>query len=59
LTPIILTPIGGTLLALSSGSPKDKIILYMFLSAVFWAVAFSVVIYFFGNEMLPDFVKPG
>jgi membrane protein DedA with SNARE-associated domain len=59
LTPIILTPIGGTLLALSSGSPKDKIILYMFLSAVFWAAVFSIVIYFFGNEMLPDFVKPG
>src|SRR5438128_2054564 len=28
LTPVILTPIGGTLLAISSGSPKDKIIFY-------------------------------
>jgi hypothetical protein len=58
LTPILLTPIGGTLLAVSSGSPKDKIIFYMFLSASFWAVIFSVTIYFFGNEVLPDFVKP-
>lgn len=53
LTPIILTPIGGTLLAISSGSPKDKIIFYMFLSASFWAVIFSVAIYFFGNEVEP------
>jgi membrane protein DedA with SNARE-associated domain len=58
LTPIILTPIGGTLLAVSSGSPKEKIIFYMFLSACFWAIVFTVIIYFFGNEVLPDFVKP-
>ena len=58
LTPIFLTPIGGTLLAVSSGSPKDRIIFYMFLSASFWAVVFSMLIYFFGNEVLPDFLKP-
>jgi hypothetical protein len=57
LTPLILTPIGGTLLAVSSGSPKDKIIFYMFISASFWSVVFSMAIYFFGNEVLPDFVK--
>ena len=28
LTPVILTPIGGTLLAVSSGSPKEKIIFF-------------------------------
>jgi hypothetical protein len=59
LTPVILTPIGGTLLALSSGSPKEKIIIYMTCSAVFWAVVFSVTIYFFGNQVLPDWIKPG
>ena len=37
LTPIILTPIGGTLLAVSSGSPKEKIIFYMFISAAAWS----------------------
>jgi hypothetical protein len=58
LTPIILTPIGGTLLAVSSGSPKEKIIFYMFISAAVWSVVFSVTIYFFGNEYLPDFLKP-
>lgn len=57
LTPIFLTPIGGTLLAVSSGSPKEKIIFFMFVSASVWSVLFSVAIYFFGNEVLPDFVK--
>jgi membrane protein DedA with SNARE-associated domain len=57
LTPIILTPIGGTLLAISLGTPKDKLIFYMFLSAAIWSVVFSAAIYFFGNEILPDFVK--
>ena len=58
LTPIILTPIGGTLLAVSSGSPKEKIIFYMFISASVWSVLLSVALYFFGNEVLkylPDF----
>jgi membrane protein DedA with SNARE-associated domain len=58
LTPVILTPIGGTLLAVSSGSPKEKIIFYMFISAAAWSVIFSVTVYFFGNEFLPDFIKP-
>lgn len=57
LTPILLTPIGGTLLAVSSGSPKEKIVLYMFISASFWAVVFSTGVYFFGNEFFPDFLK--
>lgn len=57
LTPIVLTPIGGTLLAVSSGSPRDKIIYYMFVSASFWSVVISMAIYFFGNEVLPAFVK--
>ena len=58
LTAIILTPIGGTLLAVSSGSPKDKIIFYMFVSASFWSVVISMTIYIFGNEVLPDFLRP-
>lgn len=58
LTPIILTPIGGTLLAISSGSPREKIVFYMFLSASFWSVVFSMAIYFFGNEVLPEYFKP-
>jgi len=57
LTPLVLTPIGGTLLAVSSGSAKEKIIFYMFISASIWSVVFSLAIYFFGNEVLPDFVR--
>jgi hypothetical protein len=58
LTPVVLTPIGGTLLAVSSGSPKEKIIIYMLVSASFWSVVISLLIYFFGNEVLPDFLRP-
>jgi hypothetical protein len=58
LTPLILTPIGGTLLALSSGSPKKKIIYYMLISATVWSIVFSAIFYFVGNEVLPDWIKP-
>ncbi|HEY9048228.1 MAG TPA: hypothetical protein VIN08_20115 [Ohtaekwangia sp.] len=57
LTPVFLTPIGGTLLALSFGAPRNKLILYMFISAAVWSVIFSSAIYFFGNEVLPDAIK--
>lgn len=58
LTPIIFTPIGGTILAITSGSAKDKIISHMLISAVFWAIIFSSLIYFFGNEVLPSWLTP-
>ena len=57
LTPLILTPIGGTLLAVSAGSPKEKIILFMLISAVAWAIIFTVIIYFFGHQVLPDWIQ--
>lgn len=60
LTPILLTPIGGTVLAVSSGSPKEKIIFYMLISASFWAIILTSGLYFFGNEILkylPDYAK--
>ncbi len=56
LTPILLTPIGGTLIAVSFGSPKEKIILYMFVSGVIWAIIFSTMVYYFGNKILPDYL---
>ena len=58
LTPIILTPIGGTILAVSSGSPREKIILYMLISAIIWSIALSGAIYFFGEQVLPEILKP-
>ena len=57
LTPLGLTPIGGTILAVSFGAPKDKIILYMFISATVFALVFSGAIYLFGQEILPGFIK--
>lgn len=60
LTPVILTPIGGTVLAVSSGSPKERIIFYMLISASFWSIILSTALYFFGNEILkylPDYAK--
>lgn len=57
LTPAILSPIGGCLLAISFGTPKEKLIFYMFVSASLWSVLFSSVIYFFGNEVLPEVIR--
>ena len=60
LTPVLLTPIGGTVLAVSSGSPKDRIIFYMLISASFWAIILTTSLNFFGNEILkylPDYAK--
>lgn len=57
LTPLLLTPIGGTILAVSSGSPKERIIFFMFVSAAIWSVLLSSIVYFFGNEFLPDYIK--
>ena len=44
LTPIIFSPIGGTIVANSFGEAKRKIYFYMLLSAVFWAIIFSSII---------------
>lgn len=48
LTPLILTPIGGTILLTSFGVKKRKIFLYMLISAVLWALFFALTI----NEIL-------
>lgn len=58
LMPLLFTPIGGTILAVSFGGSKSKIIFYMFVSASFWAIVFTFLIYEFGKAVLPDFVKP-
>jgi membrane protein DedA with SNARE-associated domain len=58
LMPILLTPIGGTILAVSFGTPKNKIIFYMFISAACWAIVFTFAIYLFGRSVLPEWIKP-
>jgi hypothetical protein len=56
-TPLLLTPIGGSILAVGMGGSREKILLYMLLSAVFWAIIFSSVIYFFGQRVIPEMIK--
>ena len=46
LTPVLLSPIGGGIFAVASGSPKGKIILYMFLSALFWVGPQTAFVYY-------------
>lgn len=46
LTPIILTPIGGSIVAISFGVEPFKIIRYMAVSAAFWSVVASLGIYY-------------
>ncbi len=53
LTPLLLTPIGGTIVAVSFGSPKQKILLYMLISAAIFAVGMSYAIYEFGDYVMP------
>lgn len=52
LTPVFLTPIGGTILAVSMGNRKGKIILYMLISAVAWGLVFTTLIYWVGPSLI-------
>jgi hypothetical protein len=67
LTPLLLTPILGTILAVSFGAPRKQLILFMFISASFWSVFLSTAIYIVGGEVttiieqyfeLPEGLKP-
>ena len=55
LTPLILTPIGGTLLAISIVNSKPKVITYMLSSAVFWSVVMTLAVYL-GIDLIVDWV---
>ena len=45
LTPLLLTPIGGTAIAVSFRVSPIRIILTMLLSGAFWGLVFTVLIY--------------
>lgn len=45
LTPLILTPIGGTALAVSFRVNRGQLLLYMLISGIFWAIIQSLAIY--------------
>lgn len=57
LTPLVLTPVIGALLAVSFGSPRDKLIIYMFVSASVWSVVLTLAVYLFGDTVI-DFFNP-
>jgi hypothetical protein len=52
LTPILFSPIVGTLLAVSFENRRVKVIYTMFISAVFWSFVLSFAIYFFVKDPL-------
>lgn len=45
LTPLLLTPIGGTVLAVSFRVNRGQLVLYMLGSAVFWAIVQTLALY--------------
>ncbi|MBS1680305.1 MAG: hypothetical protein JST48_01195 [Bacteroidetes bacterium] len=55
LTPLFLTPIGGTILAVSLGKTKNKILFFMLVSATAWSLAFTSVVYWLGPKILKWF----
>ena len=44
LSPVLLTPIGGTLILVSFGTQKRKIYFHMLWSAIFWSAVFGATI---------------
>ena len=57
LTPVFLTPIGGTIIAVGLGKPKNKILIFMLISAVFWAFVFTAIVYLLGRLAVPEILK--
>lgn len=45
LTPLLLSPIIGTMVAVSFGESKKRIFTFMLVSAIFWGCTFSLAIY--------------
>lgn len=53
LTPLIFTPIGGALLVNAFSGDRQKIILCMLISAVFWGLVLSGILHG-GRSLLPE-----
>ena len=49
LTPVLLSPIGGTVIATMLGVPRTRILLHMLWSAVFWGGALTLASARFGH----------
>src|ERR1051325_2930146 len=51
ITPLLLTPIGGSILAVMLGGSRRKILKYMFASAIFWGFTISFIVERLGTVM--------
>jgi uncharacterized membrane protein len=45
MTPLLFTPIGGSMLALSFKVPTARVLFFMAISGIFWAIVFTVMMY--------------
>ena len=45
LTPLILSPLGGTIIAIGFGETPKRIILFMLTSAIFWGIIMTYIVY--------------
>jgi uncharacterized membrane protein len=45
-TPPLLTPIGGTLIAVTRGESASKILLYMLASSIIWGLTWGAFVFF-------------
>jgi hypothetical protein len=55
-TPVILTPIGGTLFAVGFTRNREKILVYMLVSACFWSAVLTLAVYF-GYDAVVRLIK--
>ncbi|WP_237144310.1 hypothetical protein [Pontibacter pamirensis] len=51
LTPLLFTPIFGTIVAALLGAPRKLIFIHMFWSAVFWSVTLNLMVFEFGDVL--------
>jgi dipeptide/tripeptide permease len=58
LTPLLLTPIGGTILANAFGEKKEKIFLWMFIFANFWGILLTLMVYEAGDILHQVIPRP-
>lgn len=49
LTPLLLTPIFGTIVAALLGAPRKHIFIHMLWSAAFWSATLTLVVFKFGD----------
>lgn len=49
LTPVLLSPIGGTVIAVAFGESRKRIFTYMLISAIFWGITITFLVFKFGT----------